>query len=113
MEVKTYPQSGNIDRKILRLVSFYFLSEYLCINLIHRRRYEEAKAQIKKGEKLFEKVLKSVTNLRDWSYVGLVCFTEIENRGVFMSELEDLRQDEIKVSQNTSNSTKCLSSIYS
>ena len=49
---------------------------------------------------MFEKVLKSVTNLRDWSYVGLVCFTEIENRGVFMSELEDLRQDEIKVSQD-------------
>ena len=63
---------------------------------------------------MFEKVLKSVTNLRDWSYVGLVCFTEIENRGVFTSELEDLRQDEIKVSQdNTTINVYLHSSIYS
>ena len=87
----------------------------LSLNVIvfHRKRYEEAKEQLQKGEKMFEKVLKSLTNLRDWSYVGLVCFTEIENRGGFMSELEDLRQDEIKVSQDNIHSTKCLSSIYS
>ena len=92
-------------------MSFYFLSEYLCINLIHRKRYEEAKAQIQKGEKLFEKVLKSVTNLRDWSYIGLVCFTEIENRGVFTSELEDLEEGEIKVTQENTSSI-CLYYVH-
>ena len=73
---------------------------FLPLNVIffHRERYEEAKEQLQKGEKMFEKVLKSLTNLPDWSYIGLVCFTEIENRGVFATELEDLKQDDIKVS---------------
>ena len=73
---------------------------FLPLNVIffHRKRYEEAKEQLQKGEKMFEKVLKSLTNLRGWSYIGLVCFTEIENRGVFATELEDLKQDDIKVS---------------
>ena len=62
---------------------------------------------------MFEKVLKSVTNLRNWSYVGLVCFTEIENRGVFTSELEDLDEGEIKVSQENTSSICLLCSFYS
>ena len=61
---------------------------------------------------MFENVLKSVTNLRDWSYVGLVCFTEIENRGVFTSELEYLEQGEIKVSQYKSTDL-CIYYIFS
>ena len=104
--------SGSIEKKDLRFVIFF--KPFHIINLIHRKRYEEAKSQLQKGENMFEKVLKSVTNLRDWSYVGLVCFTEIENRGVFTSELEDLRQDEIKVSQdNTTINVYLHSSIYS
>ena len=46
---------------------------------------------------MFDEVLKSLTNLQDWKYFGLVCFTEIDNRGLFTSELENLTPEAIKV----------------
>ena len=97
MEVKTYPQSGSIEKKGLRLLLFFNLHVNSMYTL-HRQKYKDAQAQLLKGKNMFEKVLKSLTNLPGWSYRGLVCFTEIENREVFTSELEELSEDEIKVS---------------
>ena len=74
---------------------------------LHRKKYEDAKAQLLKGEKMFEN-LTNLTNLPGWSYRGLVCFTEIENREVFTSELEDLSEDEIKVSVCVSKVNKSI-----
>ena len=48
-----------------------------------RNRYDLAKEQLAKGEKMFDNVLKPLANLSDgWTYLGFVSFPEIEDRTV-------------------------------
>ena len=68
-----------------------------------RDRYESAKAQLGKGRVMFEKVIKQLVELPGWSHLGLICFTEIENRGVLKKYLPELTEEELKVNQGFKN----------
>ena len=46
---------------------------------------------------MFEKVIQQLVELPGWSHLGLVCFTEIENRGVVKEHLPELTEEEMKV----------------
>ena len=45
---------------------------------------------------MFEDKIQKLLNLPDWKYLGLMCFTEIENRAVF-GDLTNGDDDKIKV----------------
>lgn len=62
-----------------------------------RERYESAKKQLGKGRAMFEEVIQQLVEIPDWSHLGLVCFTEIENRGVLKEHLPELTEDELRV----------------
>ena len=48
-----------------------------------RDRYDSAKEQLAKGEKMFDNVLKPLADISDaWTYLGFVSFPEIENKKV-------------------------------
>ena len=46
---------------------------------------------------MFEKVIQQLVELPGWSHLGLICFTEIENRGVLKEHLPELTEDELRV----------------
>ena len=46
---------------------------------------------------MFEKVIQQLVELPGWSHLGLICFTEIENRGVLREYLPELTEEELKV----------------
>ena len=46
---------------------------------------------------MFEKVIQQLVELPGWSHLGLICFTEIENREVLMEYLPELTKEELKV----------------
>ena len=64
-----------------------------------RERYESAKMQLGKGRAMFEKVIQQLVDLPGWSHLGLICFTEIENREVLKKYLPELTDEELKVEQ--------------
>ena len=46
-----------------------------------RSRYESAKEQLAKGERMFQNVLKPLAHVPEsWNYIGLIAFPEIPNR---------------------------------
>ena len=47
---------------------------------------------------MFEKVIQQLVELPGWSHLGLICFTEIENREVLKKYLPELTEEELKVS---------------
>ena len=49
---------------------------------------------------MFEKVIQQLVELPGWSHLGLICFTEIENRGVLREYLPELTEEELKVISN-------------
>ena len=59
-----------------------------------------AKKQLEKGRDMFENTIKRLVNIPDWSHVGFVCFTEIENRQVVRNHLPDLNEEDIQVREN-------------
>ena len=71
-----------------------------------RERYESAKTQLGKGRAMFEEVIQQLVELPDWSHLGLICFTEIENRGVLRQYLPELTEEELKV--NYKDSTEII-----
>ena len=96
LEVKAYPQfDGDIDRKILKSVKKNQIYDIFKLILL-RERYESAsKIQLGKGRAMFEGVIQNkLVELPGWSHLGLVCFTEIENRGVLKEHLPELREEE-------------------
>ena len=62
-----------------------------------RERYESAKTQLGKGRAMFEEVIQQLVELPGWSHLGLICFTEIENRAVLREYLPVLTDEEMKV----------------
>ena len=66
---------------------------------LFRERYESAKMQLGKGRAMFEKVIQQLVDLPGWSHLGLICFTEIENREVLKKYLPELTEEELKVEQ--------------
>ena len=62
-----------------------------------RKKYELAKSQLGKGRAMFEKVIQQLVELPGWSHLGLICFTEIENREVLKEYLPELTEEELKV----------------
>ena len=46
---------------------------------------------------MFEKVIQQLVELPGWSHLGLICFTEIERRGVLKKYLPELIDEELKV----------------
>ena len=62
-----------------------------------RERYESAKMQLGKGRAMFEKVIQQLVDLPGWSHLGLICFTEIENREKLSEILPELKEEELKV----------------
>ena len=58
--------------------------------------------QLGKGRAMFEKVIQQLVDLPGWSHLGLICFTEIENREVLKKYLPELTEEELKAIQ-TSN----------
>ena len=66
---------------------------------LFRERYESAKMQLGKGGAMFEKVIQQLVDLPGWSHLGLICFTEIENREVLKKYLPELTDEELKVEQ--------------
>ena len=46
---------------------------------------------------MFEEVIQQLVELPGWSHLGLVCFTEIENREVLRNYLPELTEEELKV----------------
>ena len=67
--------------------------------ILLRERYESAKMQLGKGRAMFEKVIQQLVDLPGWSHLGLICFTEIENREVLKKYLPELTDEELKVEQ--------------
>ena len=55
--------------------------------------------QLGKGRAMFEKVIQQLVDLPGWSHLGLICFTEIENREVLKKYLPELTEEELKVEQ--------------
>ena len=51
---------------------------------------------------MFEDTIKKLLNLPDWKYLGLMCFTEIENRAVFV-DLTNGDDDKIMLFKKTRN----------
>ena len=60
-------------------------------------RFESAKMQLGKGGAMFEKVIQQLVDLPGWSHLGLICFTEIENREKLREILPELTEEELKV----------------
>ena len=100
LEVKTYPQlDGKVNSEILKSVSVRLtVSKYFQL-IFTRERYDSAKKQLDKGRTMFEKVIQQLVELQGWSHLGLICFTEIENREVLMEYLPELTEEELKVNQ--------------
>ena len=48
---------------------------------------------------MFEKVIQQLVELPGWSHLGLICFTEIENREVLKKYLPELTEEELKVNE--------------
>ena len=46
---------------------------------------------------MFEKVIQQLVELPGWSHLGLICFTEIENREALKKYLPELTEEELKV----------------
>ena len=47
---------------------------------------------------MYENVIPRIVELpNDWSYLGLLCFTEIENRDVLKEHLPELKDEELEV----------------
>ena len=47
---------------------------------------------------MYENVIPRFVELpTDWSYIGLLCFTEIENRDVLKEHLPELNDQELEV----------------
>ena len=46
---------------------------------------------------MFEKVIQQLVELPGWSHLGLICFTEIENREVLKQYLPELTEEDLKV----------------
>ena len=65
--------------------------------ILSRERYESAKTQLGKGRAMFEEVIQQLVELPGWSHLGLICFTEIENRQVLKKFLPELTEEELKV----------------
>ena len=65
--------------------------------ILLRERYESAKMQLGKGRAMFEKVIQQLVDLPGWSHLGLICFTEIENREKLSEILPELKEEELKV----------------
>ena len=55
--------------------------------------------QLGKGRAMFEKVIQQLVDLPGWSHLGLICFTEIENREVLKKYLPELTDEELKVKE--------------
>ena len=53
--------------------------------------------QLGKGRAMFEKVIQQLVDLPGWSHLGLICFTEIENREKLSEILPELKEEELKV----------------
>ena len=49
---------------------------------------------------MFEKVIQQLVELPGWSHLGLICFTEIENREVLKKYLPELTEEDLKVNEN-------------
>ena len=66
-----------------------------CSNL--SARYESARDQLRRGERMFVNVLKPLVGLTDdWKYYGYVAFPEIENRKM-LNQFLKLEDDYLKV----------------
>ena len=65
--------------------------------ILLRERYESAKMQLGKGRAMFEKVIQQLVDLPGWSHLGLICFTEIENREKLREILPELTEEGLKV----------------
>ena len=48
---------------------------------------------------MFEKVIQQLVELPGWSHLGLICFTEIENREVLKKYLPELTEEDLKVNR--------------
>ena len=46
---------------------------------------------------MFEKVIQQLVELPGWSHLGLICFTEIENREVLRKYLPEVAEEKLKV----------------
>ena len=46
---------------------------------------------------MFEKVIQQLVELPGWNHLGLICFTEIENREVLKEHLPELTEKDLKV----------------
>ena len=46
---------------------------------------------------MFEKVIQHLVELPGWSHLGLICFTEIENRQVLKKYLPEQTEEELRV----------------
>ena len=55
---------------------------------------------------MFEEVIQQLVELPGWSHLGLICFTEIENRGVLREYMPELTEEELKV--NYKDSTEII-----
>ena len=53
---------------------------------------------------MFEKVIQQLVELPGWSHLGLICFTEIENREVLKKYLPELIEEELKVNSRLKKS---------
>ena len=59
-----------------------------------RSRYESAKDQLRKGQQMFENVMKPIADtLENWRYTGFVAFPEIENRNELTQYLKLADED--------------------
>ena len=45
---------------------------------------------------MFEKVIQQLVELPGWSHLGLICFTEIENREVLKEYLPEVAEEKLK-----------------
>ena len=46
---------------------------------------------------MFEGVIQHLVDLPGWSHLGLICFTEIDNKGILKEKLPNLTEEELKV----------------
>ena len=53
---------------------------------------------------MFEKVIQQLVELPGWSHLGLICFTEIENREVLKKYLPELTEEDLKVNSRLKRS---------
>ena len=112
--MKTYPQlDGKVNSEILKSVSVRLTvcSKYFQL-IFTRERYDSAKKQLDKGQTMFEKVIQQLVELSDWSHLGLICFTEIENREVMKTFMPELTKEELKVFRSPKNAFNLVNFVF-